>query len=478
MAQCKRCGTEFSRFSLRGLKDICPACEKQMAPYREQAAAIPSREPETQVVTITLVVLNVAYFVLMVVNGVSPTEPDGLQILRWGSDYGPLVLGPEPWRLLTSMFIHIGIIHLAFNMWCLWSLGDMAEHLYGRAVFLTIYLGAGLCGSYLSLAWHPMRASAGASGAIFGIAGALIAAFKFGNLSIAQVIINRALRSVAFFAVANLVIGLGPQIDNLAHLGGLLGGFAIGFLFTRFFPPGYARYERAFLPIVGIVAVTLTLGYFGLRKVHADIATRGQAQVASERDSCERAVPLLEQTVTERPTDSEAHRVLAHCYEQLQRLDEKLRESRRAVEATPSDTHSWTRLGWLALDKNAAQSVEAFRSALRADAKSVEAHEGLGLALVESGHADEGLKEVQLAADARPDDPKVLRALVDAYEKLGRGTDTIKPLTRIAELEPNSPEAREDLADAYEALGDTKSAERERKAADALKAKQDGTPAR
>jgi len=449
-----------------------------MAPYREQAAAIPSREPETPIVTLTLVVLNVAYFVVMVVNGVSLTEPNGMQILRWGSEYGPLTLGPEPWRLLTCMFIHIGIIHLLFNMWCLWNLGEMAEHLYGRAVFLAIYLGAGICGSYLSLAWNPMRGSAGASGAIFGIAGALIAAFKFGNLSIAQAVINRALRSVAFFALFNLVIGLGPQINNMAHLGGLIGGFVIGFAFTRFFPPRYARYEHAFLPIVGAVAVALTLGYFGLRKVHGDVVAYGRAELALESNDCNGALPLLEQAVAKRPTDPEAHRALAYCYEQAQRMSETLREYHRAVELDPKDTYSWNRLGWLTLDKEPAQSAEAFRGTLRADPKSVEAHEGLGLALVASGHADEGLKEIEQAAAASPDDPQVLRALVQAYDKLGRHADEIKPLTHIAELAPNDAEAREELAEAYEKLGDTKSAARERKAADELKAKQAGTPAR
>src|SRR3954470_22814161 len=160
MAHCKRCGTEFSSFSLRGFKDICPECEKQMAPYRAQAAAIPSRDPATPIVTLTLVVLNIAYFVVMVVNGISPTSPDGLQVLRWGSDFGPLTLGPEPWRLATCMFIHFGIIHLLFNMWCLWDLGRLAENLYGRAVFLTFYLAAGVSGELLSSLWNPIRNSA------------------------------------------------------------------------------------------------------------------------------------------------------------------------------------------------------------------------------------------------------------------------------------------------------------------------------
>src|SRR5258706_2960693 len=145
MAQCKRCGTEFSAFALRGFKDICPECEKQMAPYRAQAAAIPSRAPETPVVTLTLLLLNVAYFIVMVANGVSPTEPNGLQLLRWGSEFGPLTLGTEPWRLATCMFIHIGFIHLLVNMWSLWVLGNVAERLFGRAAYLLLYLAAGVC---------------------------------------------------------------------------------------------------------------------------------------------------------------------------------------------------------------------------------------------------------------------------------------------------------------------------------------------
>src|SRR5438874_9422432 len=119
MAQCKRCGNRFSAFSLRGFRDICPECEKQMAPYRAQAAAIPSYEPEMPIVTLTLVALNVVYFMVMILNGVSPMEPQGIQIVRWGSDFGPLTLGPDPWRLVTCMFIHIGFIPLLFNLVCL-----------------------------------------------------------------------------------------------------------------------------------------------------------------------------------------------------------------------------------------------------------------------------------------------------------------------------------------------------------------------
>ncbi|MDP9268157.1 MAG: rhomboid family intramembrane serine protease [Acidobacteriota bacterium] len=469
----------MSRFSLGGLKEICPECEKQMAPYRAQAAAIPSAvAAATPAVTLTLLVLNGLYFIVMVASGVSPFEPDGLQILRWGSEYGPLTLGPEPWRLFTCMFIHIGVIHLLFNMWCLWDLGRMAETLYGRAAFLALYLASGVCGSYLSLAWNPLRGSAGASGAIFGVAGALIAGYKFGNLAIDRVAIQKTLRSVALFAFYNLVIGLGGNINNMAHLGGLIGGLAIGFAFTRFFPPRSERYERAFLPLLGVIVVALLLGYFGLRRMKSDVLAYGQADLALERDDCATAMPLLAQAMEKRPAQADVHRALAFCYEKSERVGDAVREYRRAVELDATDAYSWNRLGWLTLDKDPAQAADAFRAALRADPKSVEAHQGLGLALVDSGHAGEGLKELEQAAASSPSEPKVLHALAYAYRKLGRPADEIKPLTHLAELTPNDPKVHADLADAYEKLGDMPSATHERQLAKQLEEKQAGTPAR
>ena len=476
----------MSRLSFGGLKSICPECEKQMAPYRQQAAAIPTYEPPTPVVTLTLVVLSVVYFVVMVVNGVSAFQPDGLQVLRWGSEFGPLTLGPEPWRLATCMFIHFGVIHLLFNMWCLWDLGRLAESLYGRAVFLALYLASGIGGEYLSLLWNPIRNSAGASGAIFGVAGALIAGYKFGNVAIDRFTVQRTLRSVALFAFYNLVLGLGGNTNNMAHLGGLISGLAIGFAFTRFFPPHSERYERAFLPLLVVMVAALVGGYFGLRQLKAEQLAIGQAQLAMSSKDCNVALPVLEQAAAKSPTRPEVHSTLAFCYEKMERVSDAIREYRRAVELDSQDLDSWNRLGWLTLERDPAQSAEAFRAALRADPKSVEAHQGLGMALVESGHAEEGVKEIQEALAASPDDLPVLHALAYAYEKMGRYADAIKPLTHIIELQPNEPETHAELADVYEKLGDAKQAARERQLAKQLVEKKEnkkeenktGTPVR
>src|SRR5262249_41615144 len=107
-------------------------------------------------------------------SGISWINPETENLLHWGANYGPDTLGGQYWRVITSCFLHIGIIHLLLNMWCLWSLGRLLERLVGPATTVGVYLVTGVGAALLSLSWDPMRVSAGASGAIFGIAGTLI----------------------------------------------------------------------------------------------------------------------------------------------------------------------------------------------------------------------------------------------------------------------------------------------------------------
>jgi Flp pilus assembly protein TadD len=209
-------------------------------------------------------------------------------------------------------------------------------------------------------------------------------------------------------------------------------------------------------------------GYFGLRHLKAEVLAYGQAGLALERKDCQSATPLLEQALAKNPDEADAHSALAYCYEKEDRANDAIREYRRAVELDPKDTYSWQRLGWLTLDQDPAQSAAAFRAALHADPKSVEAHHGLGVALVESGHPDAGVKELQQALASSPDDLQVLHALAYAYRKMGRYADAVKPLTHIVELQPNEPETHAELADVYDKLGDAKNAARERELAKQL----------
>jgi rhomboid protease GluP len=152
-------------------------------------------------------------------------------------------------------------------MWCLWGLGRLAEAVYDRWTFGAIYLITGLSASVASLIWNPIGVSAGASGAIFGIAGALIAAFYLGEFSLPKTVVSGLLTSVLKFAGYNLVLGafLG-HTDNAAHVGGLVSGLILGALIARVAPQRDDVGRRAGVLLFGILPVFV--GAVWLRHMH------------------------------------------------------------------------------------------------------------------------------------------------------------------------------------------------------------------
>jgi len=202
--------------------------------------------------TYLLLGINCAVFLAMVGNGVSIGTPTTEQLMHWGANNAGSVLINGEWiRIVTAMFVHVGILHLATNMWCLWNLGLLAEPLMGSFGVLAVYILTGAAGNLLStdINWlWPIRdgaggvffpAGAGASGAVFGIAGALIVLLKSNRLPVPPEELKKLRRSVIYFAALNLVLGLSISggnmflhsslnIDNMAHLG----GFASGLLFA------------------------------------------------------------------------------------------------------------------------------------------------------------------------------------------------------------------------------------------------------
>lgn len=222
MATCNRCGRDLPQFSFGELAQVCSQCQ-ETEPQVAKAGRL------SFPVTNSILALNVAVFIAMVADGVSPTGGTPRELVRWGADYGLLTLGGQWWRLLTSAFVHVGIVHLAINMWCLWNLGRFAELHLGRRKFALIYIASGIFASLASLVWNPNNVSAGASGAVFGIAGALISTLKLGATAASGDEIKEQLKSLIPFCLYNLVIGaVVPGIDNAAHLGGLLAGLAFG----------------------------------------------------------------------------------------------------------------------------------------------------------------------------------------------------------------------------------------------------------
>jgi len=228
----------------------------QVARFR---AALFERTPRAWVTT-TLIAINVALFVAMVASGVSLSKPTNAGLIAWGADYGPLTTTGQPWRLLTNTFIHIGVLHVVLNMVGLWFLGTLIERLLGSLGFAVSYLLSGLCGSLLSTWWSPLTVSAGASGAIFGIFGALVAYLLRHRGQIPREILVSLRRFAISFVVLNVAFGLKQKgLDVAAHLGGLGGGLLAGLFVGRPIgeAPAVARRRAALVALVGTAAIAL-----------------------------------------------------------------------------------------------------------------------------------------------------------------------------------------------------------------------------
>ncbi len=212
-----------------------PASEPiYVSPEAEFHARLEAVTP-AMVVTPTLIAINVLVFLAMIVNGVSGMQPPPDALIRWGANFGPNTLaGGQWWRLLTSTFLHIGIVHLGFNMYVLWQIGPFVERLLGNVGFLLVYLIAGFGGALASLAWNPYSVSAGASGAIFGLYGALLGFLLMSKHdSIPSEVLSTLSKSALIFIGYNVVFGfLRAGTDMAAHAGGLASGFLCGLVLS------------------------------------------------------------------------------------------------------------------------------------------------------------------------------------------------------------------------------------------------------
>jgi rhomboid protease GluP len=184
-------------------------------------------------VTNIIIALNVIVFVIMGALGAGWIEVKSMTpYILYGANQGAATTDGEWWRLLTSMFMHYGLIHLLFNMWALYQAGHFVEKLQGRALYALTYLASGLAGGFASIAWHGDQTwSAGASGAIFGVYGAILGFLLREKQGLPASIYSSLLKSSLLFAVYNIVFSATRAgIDNSAHIGGVVGGIAMGWL--------------------------------------------------------------------------------------------------------------------------------------------------------------------------------------------------------------------------------------------------------
>lgn len=240
------------------------------------------------VITWLLLAINILVWLFMqLVGGFLNQDVDTL--LRFGAMFGPLIATGEYWRLFTAMFLHAGLIHLFFNCLALFIFGRLVEGVYGHTRFTIIYILAGLAGGVLSYMFNKTAIAVGASGAIFGILGAL-AAYFLANRDTLGDMGRRNLTGLATIAAINLGIGLViPNIDNWAHFGGLAGGLVMGLALAPRYtyelvqtPLGFARRIAGQIPLgirwLAVPAFLVLLGAL-IWYIGTDVSDTQQSQI-------------------------------------------------------------------------------------------------------------------------------------------------------------------------------------------------------
>lgn len=453
MSNCRQCGAELPSFSFGEPLPYCKTCRSQLAlqtePKPAEGFALPPQRSiasKPARATYALLAINIAIFIVMLASGISWIKPETGQVLRWGADYGPYTLGGQYWRLITSMFLHFGIIHLAGNMWCLWSLGQLTEKLLGSLSVLGLYLLTGIGASLLSLSWDPMRVSAGASGAIFGIAGALISVLYFGQLGLQPEGRRRLLGYVVRFAFINLVFGLTAHIDNMAHLGGLVTGLLMGLFLARTFNLAPEQRPAKRRMIFTFSAIVLLALFVPVAKAKQYAVELGQGETALVHKDLNAAIAHLQKYVAARPDDPIGHTLLGSAFQEADRFDEAAKEYERSLEIEPDQPDAQIALASnYAYQKKTAKALELFARAMPSVEPDASTFYMYAFALKDAGRLPEAENKARRAIQLDPKYADAHTLLADILTLEGKKDEAAAERKRVEELSVDtktSPESK------------------------------------
>jgi len=363
--------------------------------------------------TWVLLGINIVVWLAMTAAGGST---DSQVLFSFGAKYGPAILGGEYWRLFTSMFLHIGLMHLGVNSYALYALGPEAERFFGRARFLAVYLLTGVLSSVTSYLISPTLA-AGASGAIFGLVGAL-GAFFIHERDVLGAPGRRRLNNLASVVVVNLIIGFTvPNIDNAAHMGGLLAGLLIGWILSPEYevvPPGTDGPARVVdrnslarrwwvAPAALLLAVGLTL-LANVREGETAAGFQQQGEMHLDKGEWDAAIEEFTEALGQDPQLWVAYLYRAEAYLQVDDLDAALVDFEAVIQARPAAQY---------------QAI---------------AHTGRGRIYLFYGQPDQALAELDQAVLLDPSEPfaRFVRGLI--YHEVGQEASAIKDLEEALAL--------------------------------------------
>ncbi len=266
-----------------------------------------------------LIAINCLVFLAMVIEskGVAFIYAGRSLVIHWGACAPSLALNEEPWRLLTSAFVHVSIFHLAVNMFVLWDVGRYVERLGGTLRFLTIYLFCAVGASLFSLLAHPYQVSAGASGAVLGLWGAFLSFFINNQSTLPKRLIISTMRFVPVFVFIAVVTGMFiPDVDNAAHAGGFVVGMFCGIFLLRPAnrPVKLAVTVSSFMAMAGLLFTMYRVDQ--MRPFDFDHQyERDRAMDLIERHDSPRALAMINKSIASNPTAVDGYVTRMYIYE-------------------------------------------------------------------------------------------------------------------------------------------------------------------
>ncbi|MBC7924148.1 MAG: rhomboid family intramembrane serine protease [Bryobacteraceae bacterium] len=245
---------------------VCPYCDTPLGAraIERRSSADVGLIPGARFTTVVILLINAGLYAATTVYSINSTgsqgalDIDGRTLLIFGAKARDLILAGQWWRLITAGFLHGGVLHIVMNSWVIFDLGATAEEFYGTSRYLVIYFLTNL-GGFIASAWWSASLSVGASAPLFGLIGAMIAVGVKNRSSS----MGAAMRShYTQWALWGLAMGLLPgfRVDNAAHIGGLLTGFALGYVAGT--PRVYSNWIEKAWQIAAVASVIITLAAF------------------------------------------------------------------------------------------------------------------------------------------------------------------------------------------------------------------------
>lgn len=322
---------------------------------KSQQAVLSRGKP---IFTYLLIALNVIMYFVLEINGGSQ---DTNTLIKYGAKFNPFILDGEWWRIASSMFLHIGIFHILLNMLALYYLGNAVERMFGSARFLVIYFVSGIVGGLASFALSQ-NVAAGASGAIYGLFGALL----FFGLIYKKLFFKTMGSNIIGILLINIVISFTiPQVDIGAHLGGLVGGFLASSL-VHF--PKKRNLLTQTASFIGVLVTGGLLVYAGMQtnvtyEPHTEIVLASYYQ---QEGSFQDAYEVADEAIEEHGNkDSILYFIRSYGHIQQDRTDQALTDLKRSVELNDQNDPAWYNLAVLyARQGESDLAIEAVQKAI------------------------------------------------------------------------------------------------------------------